>query len=162
MSSLYCFIGAKEENPCCSEELIRLTECQSDIKHHLQANHLSSEMLTEGELIFLRSGIGNVHQKQLDAMLICTKHRLTLGKHWRPSRLSCHHPKHNGKKTVLKTRDTVGVKMSQNIQQLYQVHVPVGSRKKQFYCSVIYFFEGWWKNESPVVYYDDTSYNYVD
>jgi hypothetical protein len=129
MSSLCCFIGGKEEYSCCSEELIRLTECQSDIKHHLRTNHLSSETLTEVELILLRAGIVNLRQGQIDAMWICTKHRLCLGKQWRPSRLSCHYPKHNGKRTALKTRDTIGVDMCKNMQQLYQVHVPVGSRK---------------------------------
>ena len=136
MSLSSCFIGEIKGNSSCGEKLLRLTECHSDIRHHLEVNHLSSEPLTEVELILLRSGVGHLSQGQVDTMWICTKHRLALGKQWRPSRLSCHYPKHDGKRTGLKTRDTIGVKMCQNIKQLYQVHVPVGSRKKIIYLSV--------------------------
>ena len=126
MSLSSCFFGEIKEISSCSEELLRLTECQSDIRYHLEVNHLSSEPLTEVELILLRSGVGHLNQGQVDAMWICTKHRLALGKQWRPSRLSCRYPKHDGKRTAITTRDTIGVKMCQNIKQLYQVHVPVG------------------------------------
>ena len=138
MSLSSCFIGEIKGNSSCGEKLLRLTECHSDIRHHLEVNHLSSEPLTEVELILLRSGVGHLSQGQVDTMWICTKHRLALGKQWRPSRLSCHYPKHDGKRTGLKARDTIGVKMCQNIKrkQLYQVHVSVGSRKKIIYLSV--------------------------
>ena len=90
MSLSSCFIGEIKENSSCSEELLRLTECQSDTRYDLEVNHLSSERLTEVELILLRSGVGSPNQKQVDAMWMCTKHRLALGKQWRPYRLSCH------------------------------------------------------------------------
>ena len=136
MSLSSCFIGEIKGNSSCSEILLRLTECHSDIRHHLEVNHLSSEPLTEVELILLRSGVGHLNQGQVDTMWICTKHRSTrsrktmetvspflpLPQTWR-------------QKNRPKNAWYDCVKMCQNIKQLYQVHVAVGSRKRILYLS---------------------------
>ena len=70
--------------------------------------HLSSECLTEKELILARTGLFSVTESRIEMMSICSKHRHSLAKFWRLPR-SCHY--HKGKSTAVGGRHVVGLKL---------------------------------------------------
>ena len=65
-------------------------------------------------------------------MWICPKHRYDLGKGWRKSKTVCQYPKHSGettRKKKAKGRNSVSIQLAKDIQMLFGVLVPVGSRE---------------------------------
>ena len=111
--------------------LFWLTECDDDIRSHLATLHLSRKLLTEKSLILARVGTFDLDDAAIKAMKICARHRHNLGKFWRPSTV-CLYPKHEGgpgRKTS-KTRYLVSLDMSQKIQRICGIFVPVGSGRK--------------------------------
>ena len=73
-------------------------------------------------------------------MKICARHRHNLGKFWRPS-TACLYPKHEGgpgRKTS-KTRYSVSLDMSQKIQRIFGIFVPVGSGRKSITNLIVQF-----------------------
>ena len=107
-------------------ESVRLEDCDESITNHLNTCHLSRETLKESQLILARAGIFDFPVSKLSEMMICPKHRHTLGKYWKQRR-PCQYPTHKGRIKAVKTRDVVNVAMAKEILKLHEVVVPIGS-----------------------------------
>ena len=68
--------------------LFRLGECNESITTHLYDCHLSRESMTEFKLILTRAGVSELPLHKVNEMMICPKHRHSLGKYWKQRR-SC-------------------------------------------------------------------------
>lgn len=128
-----CFMQVKDQQGCGSfrntAEIIPLRECCDDIEAHLRRNHLLSERkLTEYQLILFRAGNFDVTEKQLTDILICPKHRASLGKYYQ-CKTSCQYPEH--KKTTVKGKITraFNVQVSREVLEITGLLIPVGSRE---------------------------------
>ena len=110
------------------ETLFLLRDCNGDIGGRLVNCLLSSECLTEKELILARAGLFSVTELQIEIMSICPRHRRSLGKFWRPPR-SCQYPDHKGKSTAVGGRHVIGLKLAKEIHSLFGENAAVGSRK---------------------------------
>ena len=129
-----CFLHERGDRFCGDsrghKNLVKLSSCKDDVKHHLRVFHLSNETLEEFQLILQRSGTtDDLSEEFCDDIWICPVHRHALGKFWRPSRNSCHHPAHPAKRKKVTGRDVVTLCMSRDIRALHGEHVEVGSRK---------------------------------
>ena len=82
-----CFFNSKDGKKFDSSRglsgLVRLSECNDEVKHHLISCHLSKEVLSENELILARTGLFHLTQEDKEKMWICYRYRHTLGKFWR-------------------------------------------------------------------------------
>ena len=62
-----CFFNCKDEKNFGSSRglsgLVRLSECNDEVKHHLISCHLSKEVLSENELILARTGLFHLTQE---------------------------------------------------------------------------------------------------
>ena len=108
-------------------ESVRLEDCTESVTNHLNKCHLSREILTENQLILARAGISDLSISKFSELMICPKHRHTLGKHWKLGYWPCQYPTHRGAKKAVKTRDVVDVTMAKEILKLHEVVVPIGS-----------------------------------
>ena len=106
--------------------LFRLGECNGSITTHLNTCHLSREIMTEFELILTRAGVFELPLPKVSEMMICPKHRHSLGKYWKQRR-PCQYPRHHGGRKAIKSRDVVNVNMAKEIKKLHGVIVPIGS-----------------------------------
>ena len=97
-------------------ELFRLGDCNDSITSHLNSCHLSRENMTEYELILARAGVFELPLAKVNEMMICPKHRHSLGKYW----------KHRGGRKTTKSRNVVSVNMAKEIIKLHGVIVPIG------------------------------------
>ena len=126
--SVDCFLKAKDEKNCggtCGAcGIVRLSDCNDEIRNHLISCHLSKEALSENELILARAGFLNLPREDVARMWICFRHRHTLGKFWRSSKVTCQYPQHSGENKRVKRRDVVNLQMAQDIQKLFGVNVP--------------------------------------
>ena len=126
-----CFLNSKDGKNCGSSRglsgLVRLSECNDEVKHHLISCHLSKEVLSENELILARTGLFHLAQEDKQKMWICYRHRHTLGKFWRSAKVTCQYPGHAGVRKRIQGRDVITLHMSQDIQKLFGVIIPVGS-----------------------------------
>ena len=109
-------------------EYVELNSCNDDITSHLAKCHLSREDISERDLILARVGLLDLDEKQIETINVCPKHRHSLGKFWRPSKL-CQYPEHVGKKTVVGGGHVINLKMMKEIKTLISHVVPIGSRK---------------------------------
>ena len=106
--------------------LFRLGECNESITTHLNACHLSRESMTEFELILTRAGVFELPLPKVNEMMICPKHRHSLGKYWKQRR-PCQYPMHHGGRKAIKSWEVVNVNMAKEIKKLHGVIVPIGS-----------------------------------
>ena len=62
-----CFFNSKDGKNFGSSRglsgLVRLSECNDEVKHHLISCHLSKEVLSENELILARTGLFHLAQE---------------------------------------------------------------------------------------------------
>ena len=62
-----CFLNSKDGKNFGSShglsDLVRLSECNDEVKHHLISCHLSKEVLCENELILSRTGLFQLAQE---------------------------------------------------------------------------------------------------
>lgn len=62
-----CFLNSKDGKNCGSSRglsgLVRLCECNDEVKHHLISCHLSKEVLSENELILAGTGLFHFAQE---------------------------------------------------------------------------------------------------
>ena len=62
-----CFLNSKDGKNFGSSRglsgLVRLSECNDEVKHHLISCHLSKEVLSENELILARIGLFHLAQE---------------------------------------------------------------------------------------------------
>ena len=93
----------------------RLGECSDSITTHLNSCHLSRESMTEFELILTRAGVFELPLPKVNKMMICPKHRHSLGKYWKQHR-PCQYPMHHGGRKAIKGRDVVNVNMAKEIK----------------------------------------------
>ena len=70
-------------------------------------------------------------------LAVCPKHRHHLGKYWQPLR-TCQCPQHEGRKTALYCRNPVNWTMAQEIKDMFNTPVQVGSRKLSYAQFSIY------------------------
>lgn len=111
------------------EEYVKLSSCNDDICAHLLKCHLSRECVSERDLILARSGMLDLSESQLDEMIICPKHRHSLGQFWRPLK-TCQHPLHSGKQSTLKADSHVfNFKLMREVKTIFGRIIPVGSRE---------------------------------
>ena len=130
---LACFLSSlsKYKGTCGTSrgvtESVCLEDCTDNISSHLNSCHLSWERLTECELILTRAGIFDLPvSSKLSEMMICPKHRHSLGKHWKQKK-PCQYPKHRGGNKAIKTRNVINIKMAKEIKMLHEAIVPIGS-----------------------------------
>ena len=64
-------------------------------------------------------------------MCICYRHRHILGKFWRRAKVTCQYPDHDGVRKCIQGRDVITLHMSQDIQKLFGVIIPVESGSPQ-------------------------------
>ena len=64
-------------------------------------------------------------------MWICYRHRYTLGKFWRSANVTCQYHDHDGVRKRIQDRDVITLHMSQDIQKLFGVIIPVESGSLQ-------------------------------
>ena len=129
-----CFLSclSKHKETCGNSrgvtESVRLEDFDESITNHLRMNtcHLSRETLKESQLILARAGIFDFPVSKLSEMMICSKHRHTLGKYWKQRR-PCQYLTHKGRLIAVKTRDVVNVVMAKEILKLHEVVVAIGS-----------------------------------
>ena len=60
-------------------------------------------------------------------MWICFRHRYTLGKFWRSAKITRQYPDHDGVRRRIQGRDVIILHMSQDVQKLFGVLIPVES-----------------------------------
>ena len=111
-------------------ETVFLYECRDDISTHLKNCSLSRSNLTEYEVILQRAGLDRMTHDEVKKLRVCPRHRYALGKYWRPSKL-CQYPGHKGSPTNVKSRNVINLATAQEVYQLFQISVPIGSRKNQ-------------------------------
>ena len=74
--------------------------------------------------------IGLFHLAQEDKQKkrgICYRHRYTLGKFWRSAKVTRQYPDHDGVRKRIQGRDIITLHMSQDVQKLFGVIIPVES-----------------------------------
>ena len=130
---LKCSVGHKHNTECglsarypSQKETIALKCCNREASNHLRSLRVphSSDTL-EYELILWRIGIFD--NGKVDEMTVCPKHRNILGLSRKPS-LSCAHPLRSSAKRGTCDR-VIPRKMSQQIKNIWDVLVPIGSGK---------------------------------
>ena len=110
-----CFLS---HSAVCSDsrgisEYSRLIDCKDSIESHLSTIHLSTETITECELILAR--LFDLLQSNISDLLICPKHRHSLGKYWKQKR-PCQYPTHKGSgNKAVKGGSSVNLVMSKDI-----------------------------------------------
>ncbi len=110
------------------QKIVRIGDCNEDIRNHLRSCHLTKLNINEGELILARSGHFHPTQEQLTNMNVCPQHRDKLGRFFRPLR-SCQYPLHNGPIRKCHGRDVINRNISEECLKLYGSLVQIGSRK---------------------------------
>ena len=132
MSSKLCCFHAIVKGDCGAsrglETLCLLRDCNDDIGEHLFNCQLSTESLTETDLVLASAGLFSVTESQIGIMSICPRHRHCLGKFWQPPR-SRQYPGHKGKPTAVGGRHVIGLKLSREIFSLFGENTAVGSCK---------------------------------
>ena len=92
------FLKAKDEKNCGDSRgacgIVRMSDCNDEIRNHLISCHLSKETLSENELILAMAGFFNLPREDVARMWICFRYRHTLGKFWRSSKVTCQYPQH--------------------------------------------------------------------
>ena len=146
-----CFLRSKDSKNCGpsrgSSGVIRLSECNDEVENHLISCHLSKESINESELILARAGLFNLPRDNLQGMWICYRHRHMLGRFWRSSKVTCQYPEHSGQKKRVQGRDTINLKMAQDIYKLFGVIVPVGSGSfSMIISSCVHFYLPLWRS----------------
>ena len=106
-----CFLNSKDGKNCGSSRglsgLVRLSECNDEVKHDVISFHLSKEVLSENELILARTGLFHLAQEDKQKMWICHTHRHTLGMFWRSAKVTCQYPGHAGVRKCIQGRDVI-------------------------------------------------------
>ena len=125
-----CSFESRAGSACDNSVVYQLLECNDDISGHLNSCHLSQLVgtLQEHDLILNRAAMYEVSPPQLQSLYICKKHRLSLGKKWRPLK-SCQYPQHMGRKSKLTSRNTVNPTTCREIHMIFGTNVAMGSRK---------------------------------
>ena len=130
-----CFLNSKDGKNFGSSRglsgLVRLSECNDEVKHHLISCHLSKEVLSENEPILTRTGLFHLAQEDKQKMWICYRHRHTLGKFCRSAKVTSQYPDNDGVRKRIQGRDVIALLMSQDIQKLFGVILPVESGSLQ-------------------------------
>ncbi|KAK2564432.1 hypothetical protein P5673_011863, partial [Acropora cervicornis] len=134
-----CFLNSKDGKNCGSSRglsgLVRLSECNDEVKQHLISCHLSKE------LILARTGLFHLAQEDKQKMWICY------------AKVTCQYPCHAGVRKRIQGRYVITLQMSQDIQKLFGDIVPVGSalcvpcRKK--HKKKVDDSESWLRQEEP-------------
>ena len=137
-----CFLNSKDGKNFGSSRglsgLVRLSECNDEVKHHLISCHLSKEVLSENELILARTGLFHLTQEDREKMWICYRHRHTLGKFWRSAKATCQYPDHDGVRKRIQGRDVITLHMSKDIQKIFGVITSVESGSLQKYFCYLF------------------------
>ena len=60
-------------------------------------------------------------------MWICHRHRYTLGKFWRSAKVTRQYPDQDSVRKRIQGRDVITLHMSQDVQKLFRVIIPVES-----------------------------------
>ena len=72
--------------------------------------------MTEFERILTRAGVFELPLPKVNEMMICPKHRHSLGKYWKQRR-PCQYPMHHGGRKAIKRREVVNVNMAKEIKK---------------------------------------------
>ena len=131
-----CFLNGKDGKNFGSSRglsgLVRLSECNDEVKYHLISCHLYKEVLRENELILARTGLFHLAQEDKQKMWICYRHRHTLGKFWRSAKVTCQYPDHDGVRKIKSPDNAIHLFMRtvhnyllSVFNSLYDTHQPV-------------------------------------
>ena len=71
--------------------------------------------------------LNNWGQEDKQKMRICYNHRHSLGKFWRSTKVTCQYPGNAGVRKRIQGRDVITLHISQDVQKLFGVIIPVGS-----------------------------------
>ena len=121
------FCNKKDANDS-AYEIRKLLDCQDDISGHLAGCGLSKENINESKLLLLRAGRFEVSDHQQHYLFVCSAHRCSLGRKWRPLR-SCQYPGHTGRSHQYKNPTVFTPCISREVLALYGSLVQIGSRK---------------------------------
>ena len=91
---------------------------------------LSRANLREYEVILQRAGLDCLSHEEVKTLRVCARHRYGMGKYWKPSKL-CQYPRYKGPLTSVKSRDVINPAMAKEVFQLFDISVPIGSRKNK-------------------------------
>ena len=111
-------------------ETVFLYECRDDVTTHLKNCFLSLANLKEYEVILQSAGLDRLSHEEVKTLPVCARHRHGMGKYWRPSKL-CQYSGHKGPPTSVKSRDVINPTMAKEVSQLFDISVPIGSRKNK-------------------------------
>ena len=100
---------------------------------------LSRANLREYEVILQRAGLDCLSHEEVKTLRVCARHRYGMDKYWRPSKL-CQYPGHKGPPTSIKSRDVINPAMAKEVFQLFDISVPIGSRKNKTHNFLIGYF----------------------
>ena len=113
-------------------ETVFLYEYRDDVTTHPKIVFLSRANLKEYELILQRVGLDRLSHEEVKTLRVCARHRYGMDKYWRLSKL-CQYPGHKGPPTSVKSRDVINPAMAKEAFQLFDISVPIGSRKNKTY-----------------------------
>ena len=100
---------------------------------------MSLANLKEYEVILQRAGLDRLSHEEVKTLPVCARHRHGMGKYWRPSKL-CQYSGHKGPPTSVKCRDVINPTMAKEVSQLFDISVPIGSRKNKTHNFLIGYF----------------------
>ena len=111
-------------------ETVFLYECRDDVTTHQKNCFLSLANLKEYEVILQRAGLDRLSHEEVKTLRVCASHRYGMGKYWRPSKL-CQYPGYKGPPTSVKSSDEINTAMTKEVSQLFDISVPIDSRKNR-------------------------------
>ena len=126
------------DSPCGAEgvglRICPLLSCTRDIESHLVSLGLGSKRgatgskISEVDLILNRAGKFDVLEDEKSGMTVCPRHRKSLTTDWiGRKRTVCCHPSHKGQRKGNTQTRRANAKMSQEIFELHNAVVPIGS-----------------------------------
>ena len=128
-----CFMESKNSSGCGNFKGITtitpILECTADISSHLRRCHLSTENISEYQLILIRAGHFRLSENNLEGMFVCPRHRGNLGTYWKSTSCTCQYPDHKGKHDAVKGDRVFNVQLARDTFDIYGSIIPVGSRE---------------------------------
>lgn len=110
-------------------ETVFLYKCRDDVTTHKNC-FLSRANLKEYKVILQRAALYRLSHEEVKTLCVCARHCYSMGKYWRPPKL-CQYPGHKGPPTSVKSRDVINNAMAKEVFQLFDISVPIASRKNK-------------------------------
>jgi len=126
--------------------VLPLLKCENDMTLHLISLGVSSKrgrssntLVTESQLILNRAGKYNLKNEEIAELTVCPKHRRGLTIDWEGRKKSvCCYPFHKGSKKQLKNVRRVNLSMTNELYELHQIAIPIGSGKSMLFKGIFF------------------------